>query len=121
VEGIRILLAEVPRMLREIIESVIDGQADMSIVGTIPTRDRVVSALDTTPADVVIVGLRHAETTTALDPVLYERPRLKVLAISGDGGSSTLCELRPYRVPLGDVSPSGLVDAIRTMTATGAR
>ncbi|MEP6732535.1 MAG: hypothetical protein ABJE10_17960 [bacterium] len=120
-ERIRILLAEVPRMLSEIIESVVEGQEDMSIVGAIDTRDRVLATLETTHADVVIVGLRSAETTTALDPVLYDRPRLKLLAISGDGRSSYLYELKPYCKPLGDVSPSGLVDAIRAMAGSEAR
>jgi len=124
VERIRILLAEVPRMLREIIESAIAGQSDMRIVGAIDTRDRVTAALDRTPADVVIVGLRGSETTATLDSVLYDRPRLKLLAIGAHGRSSFLYELRPYSVPLGDMSPGGLVDAIRAsadyLRASGA-
>ena len=120
-EAIRILLAEVPTMLREIIQSVVEGQADMSIVGAIPSRDPVIAALENTPADVVIVGLRKAEATDAFDSLLFEQPRLKLLAISGDGGSSYLYELRPHCVPLGDVSPNGLVEAIRTMASSGAR
>src|SRR6185503_18399021 len=84
VDRIRVLLAELPRMLREIIESVIAGQHDMSIVGAVDTRDRVADALGLTPADVVIVGLRPGESTAALDAVLFEQPRLKLLAIRGD-------------------------------------
>lgn len=121
VERIRILLAELPRMLRDIIESVIAGQSDMSIVGSVDARDRVTTALDRTPADVVIVGMRDAETTATLTPVLLAQPRLKLLAISGDERSSYLYELRPHTVPLGDVSPQGLVDAIRSAVATEVR
>ena len=120
-DRIRILLAEVPRMLREIIESVIAGQHDMSIVGAIDTRDRVATALGQTPADVVIVGLRTGETAATLDPMLFEQPRLKMLAIGSNGRSSSLYELRPYTIPLGDVSPQGLIDAIRTSMVAGTR
>ena len=120
-ERIRILLAGIPRLLREIIESVVATQPDMSIVDINETRERVTAALDDTPADVVIVGLRGGETTSTLDPVLYERPQLKLLAISGDGRSSFLYELRPHRVSLGDVSPEGLVDAIRTSVGAERR
>lgn len=108
-------------MLREIIESVVADQSDMSIVGTIATREPIVAALDDARADVVIVGLRTAETTGDLASILYQRPRLKLLAISNDGGSTSLYELRPNCVPLVDVSPDGLVDAIRSAATTGAR
>jgi DNA-binding NarL/FixJ family response regulator len=121
VERIRVLLAELPRMLSEIIESVIADQQDMSIVGAIDSRDRVTSALVRTPADVVIVGLRDAETTASLNRVLLEQPRLKLLAISGDERSSYLYELRPHTVSLGDISPQGLVDAIRGAVVTEVR
>ena len=119
-DRIRILLAEVPRLLREIIESVVAGQGDMSIVGVIATREPVIAALEETPADVVIVGLRNEETAADLTPILYERPRVKLLAISRDGGSTTVYELRPFSVPLIDVSPTGLVDAIRAAATTEA-
>jgi DNA-binding NarL/FixJ family response regulator len=108
-------------MLREIIESVVAGQSDMSIVGSLPTREPVIAALEKTPADVVIVGLRKAETAADLTPLLYERPRLKLLAISGDGGTTTIYELRPYSTALFDVSPTGLVDAIRAIVTAEAR
>jgi DNA-binding NarL/FixJ family response regulator len=121
VERIRIFLAELPRMLREIIESAVAGQSDMSIVGSVDARERVTTALGRTPADVVIVGLHDAETTATLYPMLLEQPRLKLLAISGDARSSYLYELRPHTVPLGDVSPEALVDAIRSAVVSEVR
>ena len=121
---IRILLAEMPRMLREIVESAVSPQPDMQIVGSTPARvvapgaapPRMVDA----DADVVIVGLARAEEARAYDPVLFQRPHLRILAITGDGRGAFLYELRPQAVPIGDVSPQGLVDAIRASAAAKA-
>jgi hypothetical protein len=35
------------------------------------------------------------------------------MGVSADGRSACLYELRPHRVPLGDLSAQGLVEAIR--------
>jgi hypothetical protein len=51
--------------------------------------------------------------------VLEQRPRVHVMAVSGDGRHITLYGLRPYREPLGEVEPDQLVQAIRGMVATG--
>jgi hypothetical protein len=50
---------------------------------------------------------------------MYARPSTRVLAITLAGGRGHLYELRPHRVPLGDVSPQGLLDAIRRAPCTG--
>jgi hypothetical protein len=42
-----------------------------------------------------------------------QNPRLKVLAISDDGKTGALHEMRPHRIPLGAMSAESLCDAIR--------
>jgi DNA-binding NarL/FixJ family response regulator len=121
VERIRILLADLPRMLHDIIQSIIAEQADMSVVGTTQDRASMTGALARTHADVAIIGLRGNESEAVLEPLLRANAHLKVLAISGDNRAATLYELRPHSVALGDVSPSSLMDAIRTMTRAEVR
>ena len=85
-EPIRIVLADMPRMLRETLE---EHDADFVITGADVLR----------PDDV--------------DALLEARPRMKVLAVVGDGRDAFLYELRPQKVPLGEVSPHTLLEAIR--------
>lgn len=121
---IRILLAEMPRMMRDIVERAVSTQPDMQIVGFAPARVGAPSAapsrLVDADADVVIVGVASAQEARAYDPVLFDRPHLRILAITGDGRGAFLYQLRPQAVPIGDVSPQGLVDAIRAGAAAEA-
>lgn len=99
-----------PRILREIIEQAVADEPDMEIVEAetgVPLRE----AVESSKADFVIAGADYdfGEVARALD----ERPRLRVLAVAGDGREAFLYELRPTRTPLGEVSPRTIVDAIR--------
>jgi hypothetical protein len=100
-----------PRILREIIEQAVADEPDMEIVGVegrdVPLRQ----AVESTRADFVMAGADYDLGEVAR--VLDERPRLRVLAVAGDGREAFLYELRPTRTPLGEVSPQTIVDAIR--------
>ena len=113
---IRILLAEMPRMLRDIVESAVSTQDDMQVVGADAARDELDAEVRRTQPDVVIVALPRDDGAGAYDALLYERPRLKLLAVTGDGRGAFLYELRPHSAPIPDVSPGGLVAAIRAAT-----
>lgn len=100
-----------PRILREIIERAVADEPDMEIVdseaGNMPLRE----AIEASEPDFVIAGADYDFGEVAR--VLDERPRLRVLAVAGDGREAFLYELRPTRTPLGEVSPRTIVDAIR--------
>jgi chemotaxis response regulator CheB len=111
VEPSRIVLVDMPRILREIIERAVADEPDMEIVdseaGNMPLRE----AIEASEPDFVIAGADYDFGEVAR--VLDERPRLRVLAVAGDGREAFLYELRPTRTPLGEVSPRTIVDAIR--------
>lgn len=100
-----------PRILREIIERAVAGQPDMEIVDDLSPNALAADALRGTGADVVISAGGH--DAAAVDGVLAELPRLKVLVVSADGRHTELVELRPTRTPLGELSPQTIVEAIR--------
>lgn len=113
-ERIRVLLGTMPQMLREMIRSAIDDANDMSVVGSIEPGADVTSSLARTDADVLVVSVHDALAAATVAPILYSRPRLTVLAIGANGRDTVLHELRPHQLALGDVSASGLLEAIRT-------
>ena len=98
-------------MLREIIERAVAGQPDMEIVDDLRADALAPEGLRRAGADVVISAGEH--DSAAVNRLLCELPRLKVLVVSADGRETALHELRPTRTALGEVSPQTIVDAIR--------
>src|SRR5262249_1710782 len=101
---IRIVLGDLPRLLRDIIAEAVRREADMMLVEA--DADVVIVADD--PPD---CGARHRQA-------LVEHPELKILVVSDDGRTAQLLEFR--RRLMSDVSPRALVDAIRD-AAGGSR
>ena len=106
----RIVLVNLPRMLREIIEDVVAAAPDLDVVETVERPTGLIAVVDGAKADFLIAGDDALEDVGVL---LRERPRLKVLAVAGDGRQTFLYELRPQKVSLGEVSPQNLLEAIR--------
>lgn len=118
---IRVLLAGLPRIMREIVEHALDEATDIEVVGSVETLAEVNGTVSHTQPDVLVVGLDDESEAPRLDRFLYGMPRLTCLAITGDARRAFLYELQPRAKPLGDVSPSGLVRAIRSLQRVGAR
>jgi hypothetical protein len=113
---IRIVLAALPRMLADIVESVVAAQPDMVLSSRVAGGAGLAGTLREEKPQVLIVGLSADEDAAHYDDLLFEHPRMKVLAITSTGRESILSELRPVRHAIGNVSPEGLMDAIRHAT-----
>ena len=84
----RVLVANRPRLLRELILNTISEEVDIEIVGEVQQDSELASAVGKTRPDCVIVALEDAnELPDACVSLLREFPSLKVIAIAGDGNS----------------------------------
>jgi DNA-binding NarL/FixJ family response regulator len=106
----RILLVEMPQILRDIVAGVLADEPDMEVVGEAATMNGLSQTVVETGADVVVVGRNDPSLAATL---MERRARLRVLAVTAGGRESWLYELRPQRIPLGEISPQRLVDEIR--------
>jgi hypothetical protein len=121
VQQIRVLLANPPGVLRTVIEHAVSAQSDMRLVGDHEGRDahattlsnRIAELAERDGPDVVVVERADAWSVQSLDGLLYEYPRLAVLAVTGGGREAHLRVLRPHDEMFADVSPMGIVAAIR--------
>jgi hypothetical protein len=113
---IRILCGEMPRMLRQIVEDAVMSQSDMKLVDSGEGHDFAM-AIKREHADVVIVSKRAVDDPMSYLQFLLENPRLKVLVIKREGREAQLLEFR--QIPVAEVSPQGLVDAIRAAVGSG--
>jgi DNA-binding NarL/FixJ family response regulator len=110
---IRVLLVDMPRLLRDLIEHAIAAQPGLRVVGAEADVDALGRATRETDAEFVIVGLEHGELPSSAQAFLDERTRAKVLGVEAEDGSAVLYELKPRRVPIGRVTPDELAAAIR--------
>ena len=107
---VNVALGAIPRILRDILEETISRQPDMQLVarrdvpGPTPHPDY-------RGADVVIVEEQAPSDRLSHERLLIENPRLRLLVLTAKGGEAHLLEFR--RIPVSDVSPQGLLDAIR--------
>lgn len=107
---IRIVLAEMPPVLSEIVVEAIQEQPDMEIVGEPRDGRGLLRAM--AGADVVILSERQGTGVPAGPPPDDATPtRVLMVAIVED--RTLMYELGPRRATLRDVSPHRLVEAIR--------
>lgn len=109
-ENIRVVLIDMPRLLRDIVSQL--AGPGLRVVRAYDAPVELVGAVDRDRADVVITGA-EAHEQRELDRLLAERPQVKVLGIAADGRSSSLYELVPRRRSLGELSSGRLNDAIQ--------
>jgi DNA-binding NarL/FixJ family response regulator len=111
--SIRILLADLPQMLRSIIRDIVAGQPDMEVVGELAGQVGVPAMVEQTGATFVIVRHTGLDPQDVIGELLACRPPTRVLAIADEGRAGILYELRPHRIPIGELSAASLVAAIR--------
>ena len=109
---------EMPRVQAEIVKGIAAeaGDIDCHEVGDYANLDDAVEATD---AFVVVTGADGCELPERYNALLYRHPRLSLLSIGGVG-TAVLHELRPYRSPIGDISPAEFVETIRATARAGA-
>lgn len=109
VQRIRVRIADLPGVMRDLVESIVATQPDMQLVSAEPA----------VVPDVVIVGLTPDADATALAAHLYDHPHQRILALAIDGRQAVAYELRPYLTELGEISPDALLAAIRAGRPNG--
>jgi chemotaxis response regulator CheB len=113
-ELIRIVLIDMPPLLREIVRETVARQPDLSVVAEHDAGVDVQAAVERDDADFVIVGFGPTAHAGVQSVVAAERG-VRALELRADGKESTLYELRPHRVPLGEISPETLLHTIRAV------
>ena len=111
---IRILLG-VSSPWREALRAAADRAADVQVVGTSDAPFDTLLKVGKLRADVVVVeAAATGEPPGVVTHLLAEYPGVTVLSVTGD--RATLYLWRLAEVPVADLSPAGLLDAVRTAT-----
>jgi hypothetical protein len=116
---IRVAVSAMPRLLRDIIEGAVNLAPDMCLI-TAGDGSTLSLAIKSCAVDVVILGEQPARTASSHRQLLVDNPLLKIVVVTDDGCTAHVVEFR--RIPVAEMSPTGLVDAIRaavSLTGTG--
>lgn len=105
---VRILLIDMPTMLRDIVAGTLEAEPDMTVIGNLSR----VGADDLRKSDAQVLIFAAGAGLAGLELVRERRDRV-ALAISADGRQSMLYELRPCESELGELSSARLVETIR--------
>jgi hypothetical protein len=100
----RILLLEVPKLLRDILQHATRNEVDFELE---------TEAEPPVPPDVVILGLTAAEDVTLVPTLLARWPRAQVLTVMHADGDVVVYEISPHCRPLGEISPAEILVVLR--------
>ena len=110
---IRVLVANQPRMMRDLVLAIISDQPDIEVVGEIEDASRIAQSVDESRPDFVIVGLDRPEQRPPIcDYILTHHPLTKVLAVPTeyDQGVFFWADIQSIAI---ESSEDGILSAIR--------
>lgn len=111
VNPVKVLLVGMSAMLRDLVKAILATESTVKVIGELeePGSYKRESGIE---ADAVVLGLSDSELPDFGRRLLTAHPDTKFLGISSDGRKGFLYELRPHAIPLGELSPTVLVNAL---------
>jgi DNA-binding NarL/FixJ family response regulator len=112
---IRVLVANRPRLIRELLLATISDQPDIEVVGEILEERELENAVETTRPDFLIVALEKSDRLPDVcESILRNHPHVRVIAIAAERNSSifywtSLC-IESNQI---EASEAGVLSAIR--------
>jgi len=115
VEKIRVLVANRPRLMRELVMATVSDQADIEVMGEIKEDSEIASVVEEYLPDFVIIALdRPGERPELCRDLLRRYPQLKILALAPEQNSSmffwAVVDIRSTQI---ESSETGILSALR--------
>ena len=109
---VRVLLLEMPQLLRGILERAIQIDGDCELWSDSRLEVPLTSTHTTAP-DIVMLGLTVAQDAPLVPALLARWPGTQVMTVTQAGEEAVVYELRPRRRSLGQMSPAEIVGTLR--------
>ena len=114
-QPIRVVVANRPRLMRELVVETIIDQPDIEVVAEIQNEDDIVGIVDGTHPDFLIIALDESNQRPALcDTLLHRHPEMKILALAPERNSSIFfwASLDIHEIPV-EASEAGILTTLR--------
>lgn len=118
--AIRVLVANKPRLMRELVLATISDQPDIEVVGQVQNDDEIEGAVERTQPDFVIVALEDSDSLpNRCRGLLEHHPHLRVIAIAPNR-NSTICYWASLNIESNRIESSeeSVLSALRGKVAT---
>jgi chemotaxis response regulator CheB len=115
VKRVRVLVANRPRLMRELVIATISDQPDIEIVGEVANEEQLVEAVEQVQPDVLILAMDEPEKRVGQCGFLLGRyPQMKILALAPEQNRGTYywasIDIRTKPV---ESSEAGILNAVR--------
>lgn len=114
-KAIRVLVANRPRMMRELIVATFADQPDIEIVGEVATDEEIPNTVERTMPDLVVVALDEpGKRPRVCDVVLRQHPQVKIIGVDTKQNYSVFywASLDIHASDI-EASEEGLLNAVR--------
>jgi len=122
-KAIRVLVANRPRLMRELILTTFADQPDIEIVGEVAEESEIFESVKRTLPNFVVIALDQSGRRPRIcDELLREHPEVRVIAVAPEK-NSIVYYWASFKIHSNDVEASeqGMLNAMRTrMVANGA-
>jgi DNA-binding NarL/FixJ family response regulator len=103
----RVVLVNLSQMLRELLEEAFAHAPGLDVVAASDGCSLAHAACET-QAELLVTETPDS-ASGELDELLRRLPRLRVIVLAESGRRAVLVEMRPARVPLGELTPADLL------------
>jgi len=119
-QPIRVVVANRPRLMRELLIETIVEQPDIEVLAEIQNEPDIYRIVDEKRPDILIIALEDSDVRpTICDTLLQQFPAMKILAVSPDRNSSMFywvsMDIHESQV---EVSEAGILSTLRGKVST---
>lgn len=88
-QKIKVLVANRPRLMRELVMATISDQPDIEVVGVLENETSILEVVEQSQPEFLIIALDHSDERPHICDVLLDRfPRMRILALDAARDSS---------------------------------
>lgn len=119
----RVLVANRPKLMREVILATLADQPGIEIVGEVTEEAEILGRVQATLPDLLVVGLEENEQRPAIcDRVLRDHPELRIIAVASRK-NRTLYFWASFDIHCADIesSAAGILGAVHDTVEGGRR
>ena len=111
---LRVLVANRPRLMRDLVLATIGDQPDFEIVGETENESEITEMVERMRPDYLIVGREESDARPGLCGFLLGRyPRMRILAVGAESGSMFYWAFVDIRSRTIETSEDGMLSALR--------
>jgi DNA-binding NarL/FixJ family response regulator len=119
---IRILVANRPKLMRELILATLSDEPGIEIVGEVSEEAEIRQRVRQTSPDLLVIALDEpAKRPDICDTLLRDQPKLRIIAVASQQNCSVFY-WASFDIHSSQIEPSeqGILNAVRNITPAGA-